>query len=157
MSRHYQTNNCLRCKINPRPGQRTCRQCHAAYLRKWRKTHRPTKSQRKRANCRSYAHAYRNRGKIKIEPCSICGSTTKLHMHHEDYSKPLEVIWFCETHHRELHKTRNVVLDHSDPAGELIEGGVDTGFDRGLVGCAPTRIGKWIGVWRPAVGENERE
>lgn len=42
-------------------------------------------------------------GKIKKEPCSICGSTYRIHGHHEDYYKPLDVIWLCTIHHKELH------------------------------------------------------
>lgn len=42
-------------------------------------------------------------GKIKKEPCEICGET-KVHAHHDDYSKPLEIRWLCEPHHREWHK-----------------------------------------------------
>lgn len=32
-------------------------------------------------------------------PC-YCGEI-KVEAHHNDYSKPLEVIWFCRLHHRE--------------------------------------------------------
>jgi hypothetical protein len=32
---------------------------------------------------------------IKPSFCEKCGSTGKLHAHHEDYSKPLDVIWLC--------------------------------------------------------------
>lgn len=41
-------------------------------------------------------------GKIKKEPCSICGNTNS-EAHHEDYSRPLYVIWFCKKHHAERH------------------------------------------------------
>lgn len=34
--------------------------------------------------------------------CKVCGSDNA-HAHHEDYSKPLDVEWFCRKHHRELH------------------------------------------------------
>lgn len=27
--------------------------------------------------------------------CSMCNATEDIHAHHEDYSKPLEVIWLC--------------------------------------------------------------
>jgi len=40
-------------------------------------------------------------GKIHRHPCCICGS--KAEAHHEDYSKPLDVIWFCSKHHAEHH------------------------------------------------------
>jgi len=42
-------------------------------------------------------------GKLKKQPCEICGSE-KVHAHHEDYSKPLNVIWFCPEHHAEIHR-----------------------------------------------------
>lgn len=41
-------------------------------------------------------------GKIKKSPCAVCGNN-KVVAHHEDYSKPLEVIWLCKKHHLELH------------------------------------------------------
>jgi len=43
-------------------------------------------------------------GKITKEPCSVCGSTYRIHGHHEDYYKPLDVIWFCPKHHAGYHK-----------------------------------------------------
>jgi uncharacterized protein YdaT len=41
-------------------------------------------------------------GKVKKQPCEVCGSTTRVHAHHDDYSKPLEVRWRCPLHHAEL-------------------------------------------------------
>lgn len=41
-------------------------------------------------------------GKLISLGCYICGK--KAHAHHDDYSKPLEVIWACPKHHRERHK-----------------------------------------------------
>ena len=43
------------------------------------------------------------RGKLIRKPCVKCG-VKKSDAHHPDYSKPLEVIWLCETHHYELHR-----------------------------------------------------
>lgn len=44
-------------------------------------------------------------GKIKKPTvCSICGSHGKIHGHHEDYTKPLDVIWCCPKCHVEIHK-----------------------------------------------------
>jgi hypothetical protein len=55
-----------------------------------------TPEQKRRANCRSYAQAYLRRGKLTKKPCERCASE-KVEMHHEDYSKPLEVVWLCRT------------------------------------------------------------
>lgn len=44
-------------------------------------------------------------GKLVKRPCVKCGNI-EVDAHHEDYSKPLDVIWLCKFHHRELHKER---------------------------------------------------
>ena len=42
-------------------------------------------------------HAIRD-GYLVRQPCEVCGNP-KSQGHHEDYSKPLEVVWLCQTHH----------------------------------------------------------
>jgi hypothetical protein len=42
-------------------------------------------------------------GKLKRQPCEVCGSTENIHGHHDDYEKPLEVRWLCARHHRIEH------------------------------------------------------
>ena len=42
-------------------------------------------------------------GKITRKNCEVCGEE-KTHAHHNDYSKPLEVMWLCPKHHKEIHK-----------------------------------------------------
>jgi hypothetical protein len=39
------------------------------------------------------------KGIIKRTPCVLCGSIKRLHGHHSDYSKPLDVVWLCHKHH----------------------------------------------------------
>lgn len=86
------------------PDQRYCADCHSAYMRKWRPKHSElTDEQRKKANARSYANVYLNRGKIQRQPCCVEGCEGKPQMHHEDYDYPLDVIWICREHHLELH------------------------------------------------------
>ncbi len=43
-----------------------------------------------------------NNGKIKKQPCEVCGSMIS-HAHHDDYRKPLDVRWFCRDHHWQYH------------------------------------------------------
>lgn len=44
-------------------------------------------------------------GRIKRQPCEVCGSDERIHGHHDDYALPLQVKWLCAAHHRLLHKT----------------------------------------------------
>lgn len=39
------------------------------------------------------------KGILVKQPCETCGEL-KAEAHHEDYSKPLEVMWLCDRHHR---------------------------------------------------------
>ena len=43
------------------------------------------------------------RGKLKRQPCQICGTNNFVHAHHEDYSKRFDVVWLCATHHKLRH------------------------------------------------------
>ena len=44
-------------------------------------------------------------GKLIKAPCMICGRENNVHGHHDNYSRPLEVVWLCPPHHFETHKT----------------------------------------------------
>ncbi len=82
---------------------RNCRIYHNAYMRE----HRPKYSElsdrdRQRSNVRAYANTYLRRGLITRQPCIECGSEDS-QMHHENYSKPLVVIWLCQLHHVKRH------------------------------------------------------
>ena len=43
-------------------------------------------------------------GKLFKEPCEVCGTTEKIHAHHNDYAKPLNVRWLCSAHHKQWHR-----------------------------------------------------
>lgn len=45
-------------------------------------------------------------GKIIKQPCKDCGRTDDVEMHHMDYSKPLDVIFVCPTHHKKYDDIR---------------------------------------------------
>lgn len=42
-------------------------------------------------------------GEIVRQPCEVCGTTENIQAHHDDYSKPLEVRWLCQIHHKIVH------------------------------------------------------
>ena len=112
--------NCVRC-FRRRDGDsiRLCRRCaqyiyrykqkveykeqQKGYFKSWRKKH-PEKGMehywkfRDRAIARDLARAALRKGIISKRPCQVCGSE-KSEMHHEDYSKPYDVIWLCKKHH----------------------------------------------------------
>lgn len=46
------------------------------------------------------------RGDMIRMPCEICGADNS-EAHHEDYSKPLHVMWLCREHHRDRHSQLN--------------------------------------------------
>ena len=48
-------------------------------------------------------------GKLKkLNVCMICGKTNcRIHAHHYDYSKPLEITWICSNCHYRIHHFSN--------------------------------------------------
>lgn len=42
------------------------------------------------------------KGTLERKPCEVCGKHIA-QAHHDDYSKPLDVVWLCSTHHAERH------------------------------------------------------
>ena len=48
------------------------------------------------------ARAIRNGSLVRL-PCIRCGEDKSL-AHHEDYDKPLEVMWLCQPCHKQRHK-----------------------------------------------------
>jgi len=55
----------------------------------------------RKAKYGEYMNAIRN-GWLTPQPCEVCGKE-KSQGHHEDYSKPLDVIWLCIRHHQDRH------------------------------------------------------
>ncbi len=83
---------------------RYCLSCHNDYMKQNRKKHSElTDEQRLKANCRSYVNVYIRRGKVIPEPCILCNDENS-EAHHEDYSKPLDIIWLCRKCHLDYHK-----------------------------------------------------
>ena len=94
---------------NQLPERREAQRIHrrASYLR-----HAKTKIIKQRVSRRLHPDKYQARmqlgnaiknGHLKRLPCEKCGDENS-HGHHEDYSKPLEVMWLCALHHAARHK-----------------------------------------------------
>jgi hypothetical protein len=62
---------------------------------------------------KKYAHGrissgLRNKSIKKPIICEGCKENHKLNGHHEDYSKPLDVVWLCDDCHRFIHVLINI-------------------------------------------------
>lgn len=65
---------------------------------RWR-TSNPEKAKAQRAVAYAVSKGYMTR-----QPCEVCGSTYRIHAHHDDYEKPLDVRWLCAEHHSAEHR-----------------------------------------------------
>jgi len=75
----------------------TIRNKHTVYMRGYRERKRALYNSRSRVY-HSVASALKS-GKLVKGPCQICGIKENIEAHHEDYNKPLDVIWVCPLHH----------------------------------------------------------
>lgn len=83
-----------------------------AYGKDWRMKNPERDAQLKRIRRERYPERSSARRKVQtaiengtlIKPlhCEMCGNETPLDGHHEDYSKPLDVIWLCRLCHRHI-------------------------------------------------------
>jgi hypothetical protein len=87
---------------------------HLAYRRAWRanaaNAARETEHARawRTKNADRYAAhmavaVAKQQGKLQAKPCEVCGNE-RADAHHDDYSRPLDVMWLCRLHHAERHK-----------------------------------------------------
>lgn len=61
----------------------------------------------KKAEARRILRYAISSGKIVKCPCMYC-MDEKSEAHHVDYDKPLDVIWVCKKHHRQIHNSSRV-------------------------------------------------
>jgi hypothetical protein len=67
-----------------------------ATTRKWRA------ADLRRAKCHGAVASALKAGKITPEPCVVCGDE-RTEAHHPSYDLPLDVVWLCPLHHKQLH------------------------------------------------------
>jgi hypothetical protein len=78
-------------------------QAAVAITKKWRA------ADRRRQVCHNaVARAVRSGNLIRMD-CKKCGSKNSL-AHHENYDKPLDVMWLCQPCHKQRHKEINFPL-----------------------------------------------
>ena len=70
--------------------------------RRWRK--RNKKIMAVRSQCRYLAKKHN----LEVQTCSIENCSIRGERHHPDYSKPEEIIWLCQQHHREIHMREKI-------------------------------------------------
>ncbi len=85
--------------------------------RKWRANHTKEFSQyilewRKRNPEKAHANqvvyqAVKRGTLIRPDHCTLCGVKCKPHGHHDDYEKPLEVMWLCSPCHKQADYRRS--------------------------------------------------
>lgn len=61
------------------------------------------KQDKRRTRAHNMVHRAVAVGKLEPKPCVICGREKDIHAHHDDYDKPLDVMWLCPPHHRARH------------------------------------------------------
>lgn len=99
--------------------QSYCSRCHANFMNRTRpKYSELPATERAKHNARAYARVYERRGKLERQPCAKCGSEDS-QRHHEDYSKPLDVVWLCRACHIAHHKNAIELFDQLDQGSPL--------------------------------------
>lgn len=87
------------------------------YARKRRADHPGLKTKEYAEWRRTHREAYRahrivnsaiKKGTVKRSSCEVCGEDRKyrVHAHHDDYRKPLQVRWLCVPHHKQQHNNK---------------------------------------------------
>jgi len=82
---------------------RRCRLCAVERLRKFRSLRRRKPDDPIKTKARKSLEKALSIGTIERAPCVRCGAPNA-HAHHENYSRPLDVVWLCPLHHKARHR-----------------------------------------------------
>lgn len=78
----------------------------AAISKAWRQ------EDRRRVKCHNAVARAVKLGTLERHSCCICGSAKTI-AHHESYDRPLDVVWYCQPHHKARHK--QMAIDGIEP------------------------------------------
>ena len=67
-------------------------------LQIWYKYYRKTPQNKIQHKCHNAVHQAIKKKKLTKNKCKVCGNPNS-QAHHEDYTKPLDIIWLCSKHH----------------------------------------------------------
>lgn len=90
------------------------REYNRKYNKLWRKEngYENEKNSKKRYPEKEYARRLLGeavrRGKVVKKECCVCGEINS-QGHHDDYFKPLDVIWLCAIHHKDRHRKLKIM------------------------------------------------
>jgi len=122
--KHLSIGSFYKCRTMADGHHSDCKECHKASVRKNRAAHLDYYRQydRERGNRQpaDYLKEYRKKNikkylatnmvnnairdkKLFKQACEECGEKKRVHAHHDDYAKPLNVRWLCAAHHRQWH------------------------------------------------------
>jgi len=68
----------------------------------------------RRSRCHSIVAREIKKGDLLKQNCVVCNDAKSV-AHHEDYDKPLDVVWFCNPCHKQRHKVINKILGKKKP------------------------------------------
>lgn len=119
----------------------SCKECRKSYMRGRAKTglthaidykrfhENPKRRAEQFEQSKSWAKRYPERrkaqnfvsnairdGRMTKKSCEVCGRDDS-HAHHEDYSKPADVVWLCPVHHSRHHKGETNDAENHDHHG----------------------------------------
>jgi len=92
-----------------------CRKCNTERANKYRAKNRDkirkiSSRQARKSPVQRRAYSLVSLHKKLYNPCEYPNcKVVKTDAHHEDYSRPLDVIWLCRQHHADLHKYLKMV------------------------------------------------
>lgn len=86
---------------------------YQANKERFKKRFNEDETYRSKVLARKMVNKYVSEGLLKMGACKVCGTSEKVDAHHEDYMKPLDVIWLCRKHHHEHHVNERILKKES--------------------------------------------